>query len=66
MAFRFKLGDPSQKSGAGVCQVPQWLEEHLSQVSSEFDANTLGQVDISLIRGEPFNYSEHSEAYGVS
>lgn len=64
MAYTFKLSDPGQQPGKGVCQVPTWLEEHLSHISSNFDPQILGKVDISLIHSKPFNYSEHND--GVS
>lgn len=54
MAFTFKLGNPTDKVGLNVCRVPEWLEEHLTQVSSDFDEKELGNVDISLIKEEPF------------
>ncbi|KAI6191197.1 hypothetical protein M3Y97_00201700 [Aphelenchoides bicaudatus] len=64
MAFTFKLANPGEKIGPNVCLVPQWLEEHLSQVSSEFDEETLGNVSITAIQGDPYNYSENVETYG--
>jgi hypothetical protein len=65
MAFTFKLGNPTDKVQPGICRVPEWLEEHLASVSAEFDKTELGNVDISLIRGEVFDYNEQCRLFGV-
>jgi hypothetical protein len=64
MAYTFKLCEPGQKAGAGVCLVPNWLEEQISEVSSKFDENSLGNVNISLIKSDLS--SEQTEAYAVN
>ena len=67
MAFTFKLGNPTLPTGPGIAEVPAWLEEHLSMIGSENDEAALGNVDTTMIRGEPFNCALQTvSAQGVS